>query len=382
MLPDGTASDSPTTAAKNVSELIESRFAGALELARPARGRGPGGDAGALRTAYLDLLKLSLCDLCAAVTLSAARTLDGQVMSRELTGEQIRLRSAGMDWPLFGLTMLGLARLDDLQSCVEEVVRDGIEGDVIETGSWRGGASILVRAALDSLDETGRTVWVADSFQGFPAGGNGDLHQRLNADLAAFDFLAVPVEEVEANFARFGLRDGVRFVEGFFEDTLPGLSGGRWSIVRLDGDTYQATKVALESLYDGLSLGGYLIVDDYLSVGECRAAVDEFRAARGIAEPIEAVDWSSVRWRRQTSAARERASAAAPPRPRAAARPRAVERPQRARVPAVEEVDLARELAEARRRFAAEFDRLTGSPLAGPKAWLRRKLGRPLLPPQ
>lgn len=380
MLPDSTAFDSPTTAAKYVSQLIESRFAGALEQTRPIQARGPAGDPEAMRLAYLDLLKLALCDLCSETTLSAARTLDGQVMSRELAEEQLRLRSAGMDWPLFGLTMLGLARLDDLQSCVENVVHDGVEGDVIEAGSWRGGASMLIRATLNSLGESNRTVWVADSFQGFPASGNGDSTQPLAADLAAFDFLAVPREEVEENFTRFGLRDGVRFVEGFFEDTLPGLTGRSWSIVRLDGDTYQATKIALESLYDGLAVGGYLILDDYLSVDECRAAVDDFRAERGIVEPVEEVDWSSARWRREKPGPPPPAAhAVATPAP---SPPRPVARPQRERVPAVEEVDLARELAEARRRFAAEFERLTRSPLAGPKAWLRRKLGRPLKPPQ
>jgi O-methyltransferase len=379
MLPDGTAFDSPTTAAKYVAQLIESRFAGAPERARPARARGPAGDPESLRLAYLDLLKLCLCDLCGPVTLSAARTLDGQVMSRELAGDQLRLRSAGMDWPLFGLTMLGLARLDDLQSCVEDVVRSSVEGDVIEAGSWRGGASMLIRATLNSLGDSERTVWVADSFQGFPAASNGDSDQPLAGDLAAFDFLAVPVQEVEENFSRFGLREGVRFVEGFFEQTLPALAGGRWSIVRLDGDSYQATRVALEALYDGLSVGGHLIVDDYLSVDECRAAVDEFRAQRGITEPIVEIDWSSVRWQRKTPSPTTPSS---PPAPPPGAHPRAVDRPQRARVPSLEEIDLTRELAEARRRFADEFDRLTSSPLAGPKAWLRRKLGRPLRPPQ
>ncbi len=114
-----------------------------------------------------------------------------------------------------GLTMVGLNRLDDLQACVEAVVRDGVAGDLIEAGAWRGGASILMRATLDSLGARDRTVYVADSFQGFPA---ADDQGHLNAT----DFLAVPLEEVEANFARLGLEAGVRFVPGFFAETLPG----------------------------------------------------------------------------------------------------------------------------------------------------------------
>src|SRR4051794_30444395 len=93
-----------------------------LENARPARAAGPAADAEALRRAYLDLLKLCLCDLTAARTTSVGRTEDGQVMSRELTGDGLRLRAAGMDWPLQGLTMIGLRRLDDLQACVESII--------------------------------------------------------------------------------------------------------------------------------------------------------------------------------------------------------------------------------------------------------------------
>ncbi len=86
----------------------------------------------------------------------------------------------------------------------------------------------------------------------------------------ACDFLAVPLEEVKASFARFGCERGVEFVPGFFEDTLPGLTGRRWSIVRLDGDTYDATRLALRLAVPGLAPGGYLIVDDYLPLDQCR----------------------------------------------------------------------------------------------------------------
>ena len=56
---------------------------------------------------------------------------------------------------------------------------------------------------------------------------------------------------MRGHFARFGLEQGVEFVEGFFDETLPTLRGRRWSVVRLDGDTYEATWVGLESLYPG-----------------------------------------------------------------------------------------------------------------------------------
>ena len=267
-----------------------------LAAARAPRAAGPATDAETLRTAYLDLLKLSLCDLANTTTISVGAMPDGTVMSRELRGDERRLRAAGMDWPLQGLTMVGLGRLDDLQRCVEAVVADGVEGGIIEAGAWRGGAALLMRATLDTMGDE-RIVWVADSFQGFAPGDAPPDDGSI--DLRAFDFLSVPEEEVRESFARLGLEEGVRFVPGYFEDTLAALAGERWAIVRLDADTYAPTRHALRCLYPGLAAGGYLIVDDYGAFEGCRRAVDEFRAEHDITERLEKVDATCVRWRRK-----------------------------------------------------------------------------------
>ncbi len=346
----------------------------AAYAAAPAvRAPGPHPDGEALRMAYLGLLKLCLCDLGGSTTMSVDRTRDGLVMSRELVGGWVKTRALGMDWPRTGLTMVGLDRLHDLQSCVESVVRDGIEGDAIEAGTWRGGASILMRATLDSLGADERTLWVADSFQGFPATTEED-------DLAVVDFLAVSLEEVKENFARFGVGRGVRFLPGFFEETMPGLNDRKWSIIRLDGDSYEATRLTLESLYPRLSVGGYLIVDDYQVLEECRQAVDEFRREQGIVEPLKKVDWTCVRWRRESAAQ-------GAPTPRVGAHPgvgerkgaRAMSRPESPRVPTFEELELTREAVALRERLAAveaDVHRLRRSRLRRLRAWLRRRTGR------
>lgn len=360
-----------TVAPTSESPKLAAARAG-LAAARAPRAAGPRADLAALRRAYLDLLKLCLCDLGGSTTVSVGRTEDGHVMSRELEDDGLRLRSAGMDWPLQGLSMVGLTRLDDLQSCVESVVRDRVEGDVIEAGTWRGGASILMRATLDALGVEDRTLWVADSFRGFPAesdrGGDG-------GDLAVFDFLAVPLEEVRANFARFGLERGVEFVPGFFAETLPALTGRRWSIVRLDGDTYEATRLALHALYPGLSVGGQLIVDDYGALDECREAVDEFRREQGIDEPLQHVDWTCVRWQREHGTAGGADVAAPPlPSPSAPGSPR-----PRTAVPSVRELELTRELEQLRAELAVAraqaADRGDGLRSAA-RTWLRRRVGR------
>jgi O-methyltransferase len=349
-----------------------------LAAARAVRAVGPAPGAEELRSAYLELLKLCLCDLGGARTISVGRTEDGLVMSRELSGDGLRLRAAGMDWPLQGLTMIGLDRLDDLQACVEAAVADGVDGDLIEAGAWRGGASLLMRATLDSLGERGRTVWVADSFQGFPDAAEAEGERE---DLAPFDFLSVPLEEVTGYFERYGCRRGVRFVPGFFAETMPALRGRRWSLLRLDGDTYEATMVTLEALYPGLSRGGHVIVDDYGALEECRRAVDDFRRAQQIEEPLEEVDWTCVRWRRKSEPSP--AEPAAGPVPGyeldgTGAAPAGARR-QEARIPTMHEIEVERELGRLRERLEAveaELARLRGSRLHAAAAWLQRRTRR------
>jgi O-methyltransferase len=341
---------------------------------------GPGPEPERLRSAYLDVLKLSLCDLGGASTTSVWKDPSGIVMSRPLRGEEVWLRALGVDWPLQGLTMVGLNRLDDLQACVETIVRDGVEGDLIEAGTWRGGASILMRATLDTLGAHDRSVWVADSFEGFPI---PDEQHAETEPFAAVDFLAVPLEDVRAHFALYGCEQGVEFVPGFFQETLPGLTDGRWSLLRLDGDSYEATWTTLESLYPGLSTGGYVVVDDYGALAECQQAVEDFRREKGIEDAIETVDWTAVRWRKTSATPTERRPSA-PAGGQAAQAP--VKRAQRSgdsRPRDIEEIaregELKREQEQLRERLAeveAEVERLRGSPLRGPRAWLGARLRR------
>ena len=384
-------SNTPTSVDEDVSERpSEEELRAAhvdLGATREVRAPGPAADAESLRAAYLGLLKLSLCDLAGARTLSVSRAGDGrtpgsQVFSRELTEDEIALRVRGADWPFSGLSMIGLPRLDDLQSCVESVVADGVDGDLIEAGAWRGGASILMRATLDSLGEDGRTVWVADSFKGLPPPNAEAFPQDRELDLSHVDFLAVPLKEVQGYFARFGCERGVEFVPGFFHETLPALLGHRWSVVRLDGDTYESSWLALEALYPSLSRGGYVIIDDYQLIEECREAVDEFRRQHGITEPIEEIDWNGVRWRRATE---PQAGADATVRtPDASSRfrdrhiERAVERTWRAPLPTARELEMEAELSQLRARLELlEEDRGSRGPAR--RSWiarLRRRAGR------
>lgn len=338
-------------------------------------------DAEALRSTYLELLKLCLCDLSGASTREVRWTGDQRVFSRALTDdEQIANRKLGKDWPLDGLTMVGMSRLDDLQACVESVVADDIEGDLIEAGAWRGGASILIRATLNSLGARDRTLWVADSFQGFPPPDPCDsaADRELASQMSQIGFLAPSLETVKGYFARFGVADGVNFVPGYFEETMAGLRGRRWSLVRLDADTYRATRLALEALYPGLANGGYLVIDDYFHPylpESCRKAVDDFRTEHSIDEPVEQIDWNGGRWRKCTDPEPGSEIVARPP---AALREQARRDPG-APIPTDRELQLQDELLELKAQLVeaeAQLRRSAESPLVGLLTWARRSRRR------
>lgn len=210
-----------------------------------------------------------------------------------------KLRAEGTDWPAFGYSMIGVARMDNIETCVRSVVADDIPGDLIETGVWRGGSTIFMRAILRQLGVTDRTVWVADSFEGLPEPTRAEDQARGRAwDMSSNSYLAVSLEQVQAHFARFGLLDDqVRFLKGWFKDTLPGAPIERLAVLRLDGDMFEATMDALQSLYPRVSPGGFVIVDDYGSWPACRAAVDEFRATTGVTAEMTPVAGGAVYWR-------------------------------------------------------------------------------------
>jgi hypothetical protein len=241
-------------------------------------------------------------------------------------------REAGLDIPSRAHSMIGVRRMDNLRFCVEQALDDNVAGDLIETGVYRGGASIFMRAILKAHGVSNRVVWVADSFQGPPEpdtaahpedGFFAELWSkwsrgeprsaalaRARARRAARGEVAgratnpaagtrpPTLDEVKRNFELYGLLDDqVRFLPGWFKDTLPTAPIAALAVLRLDGDFYASTLDALQSLYPKLSRGGYLIVDDF-NLPPCAKAVLDYRQRHQIAEPLVKIDACGVFWRR------------------------------------------------------------------------------------
>lgn len=194
-------------------------------------------------------------------------------------------REVGREWPLLAHTMVGRKRMENIRELCGQVVADNIPGSFVECGVWRGGASLYARACLPIE----RQVVCCDSFKGLP-------YDSSEPEFSKFDFLRVSRKEVESNFKRYGLNENVHFVEGYFCDTLHTVEGPI-AILRADGDMFSSTVQILAALYNKVSPGGYVIIDDFL-LEPCRKAVEWYRTANCITDPLAQIDDISAYWKK------------------------------------------------------------------------------------
>lgn len=245
---------------------------------------------------YLQLLESALLDEIYGSQVSESQHWSAGRAGQPATDTEV---DEGNYWPARAHTMIGRKRLRNLRKAIEAAVRDKIPGDILEAGVWRGGACIFARGVLKALGDQTRKVFVADSFQGLPKpddrypADEGDQHWQI-------DYLHSSRDQVMKNFEAYDLLDDqVVFLEGFFEDTLPRAPIESLAVLRLDGDMYSSTIQVLDSLYAKVSPGGFVIVDDYNCLPNCKAAVDDFRTAHGLHQRLHSIDWSGVYWRVQ-----------------------------------------------------------------------------------
>ncbi len=197
-------------------------------------------------------------------------------------------------------TSMGRIRLDHLEDCLDTIREEAVEGDLVECGTGRGGGAIFVRGYLQAYDISRPRLWVADRF------GGGSLPDD---DMPTF---APDLNTVRDAFSRFGLLDSrVNFLQGPLTRMLTEAPIGRVALLRVDGHDPEEVRVALDTLYDKIALGGFVVVDDYGAPG-CQAVVDQFRSEGGVVDPLERIDWSGAWWRKTTHAGREGPLPAAP----------------------------------------------------------------------
>ena len=197
-----------------------------------------------------------------------------------------------------GETMVGIGALDNVQELVVKVCEDGVPGDLVETGIWRGGTVIFMRALLRVLGEDARSVWGFDSFEGLPRPDPARFPADEGDRLWSYS-LDVSIDEVRENLRRYNmLDDRVHLVKGWFRDTIPTAEVGTIAVLRLDGDMYESTIQVLDGLYGRVAPGGYVIIDDYRAMPRCDQAVHDFRRNNGVRDTLVELPGNGAYWRK------------------------------------------------------------------------------------
>jgi O-methyltransferase len=188
-----------------------------------------------------------------------------------------------------GWTMTSHWQIFALIVAVRYVVDHRVPGDIAECGVWRGGSMQAVARTLLARGTRERNLHLFDTFAGMPPPTEVD---RRVAGRPAREMLdrrprtaniwgIADLDDVRAGMSATGYpAECIHYHAGLVEDTLPSEAPATIALLRLDTDWYASTRHELEHLYDRVTPGGVLIIDDYDYWEGARKAVDEFVAER------------------------------------------------------------------------------------------------------
>ena len=198
-------------------------------------------------------------------------------------------------------TLTSLERMYGLYKAIEHIGAHGIDGDIVECGTWRGGSCMLAALALISFNDTERSLYLYDTFEGMTEPTDEDVDYndehaalRLNDRYPSFRAIAnAPLEQVRQNMLGTGYPpDRIVLVKGRVEQTMPATAPQRIAVLRLDTDWYESTRHELDHLFPRLVSGGVLIIDDYGHWKGARRAVDEYLAEHHVPMMLHRVDYT------------------------------------------------------------------------------------------
>lgn len=194
-------------------------------------------------------------------------------------------------------------KLAAAMDAVEYIVKNGIEGAIVECGVWKGGSSMAMAMTLLRLKAEPRQLYLYDTFSGMPAPTDNDVSwqgkmagekfaQTQTAEDAS-EWARSPLDEVKRNMASTGYpAEMCHFVQGKVEETIPETVPEKIAILRLDTDWYESTKHEMIHLFPRLSPNGILIVDDYGHWLGSKKAVDEYISEKGLRILLCRIDYS------------------------------------------------------------------------------------------
>ena len=184
-------------------------------------------------------------------------------------------------WRLFRrvapYTLVSREKLAALCRFVATLERDRVPGVIVECGVFKGGA-----AAVMAQQAAGRRdLYLFDSFEGLPPPGAEDgavAHAHFQPG-----WCASTEDDVRRAFAAAGGPvSGLHIVKGWFAETFPRTSVPGIALLHIDADWYDSVRLCLETWFDRVTPGGYVVLDDYGRWKGCTRATDEFLQQRGL----------------------------------------------------------------------------------------------------
>ena len=193
-------------------------------------------------------------------------------------------------------TKVSVKRLINLYHLVQKTNQLRLPGDIVECGVWNGGSAAIMGVA-DRDDETSgkvRKLWLFDSFRGLPAPSNKDGKQAREAYFPGW--CQGEPEKVKRIFRRFRLPlQHVNMIAGWFDETLETADLQTFAILHIDADWYASVKIVLETFYDKVVEGGFVVLDDYWRWPGCREAITDYLKEHQIQGVVlKRADWHGV----------------------------------------------------------------------------------------
>jgi O-methyltransferase/8-demethyl-8-(2,3-dimethoxy-alpha-L-rhamnosyl)tetracenomycin-C 4'-O-methyltransferase len=208
-------------------------------------------------------------------------------------------------------SMLSLEGLENIENSTKAILNNNINGDFVECGVWRGGTGIIIKKLLQKYNNSNKQIFLLDSYEGMEnLEKSNSLEETDKLDELCSNILndaekyfgkkliETNYDEVKNNLKHFGCYDDkIILLKGWFNNEFPFDNINTISLLRLDCDYYYPTKICLEKLYNKISKGGFIILDEYYLefMGE-KNAVDEFRSKNNITSKLIPVDNNIAYW--------------------------------------------------------------------------------------
>lgn len=200
-------------------------------------------------------------------------------------------------------TMTSVERVAALMEAARYITANGIPGDVVECGVWRGGSMMAIARTLLDAGDAARGLFLFDTFEGMsePSARDvaitgesaGDMLAKTKRSETDSVWCIASLDEVRRNMGSTGYDESlVHYIKGDVEKTIPAQAPDSIALLRLDTDWYESTRHELEHLYPRLVPGGVLIIDDYGAWQGARAAVDEYFTAHPPRPLMHRIDYT------------------------------------------------------------------------------------------